>query len=57
MERRVRERLGESGRYRLYVPERRESENGEGDELERIANSPSEDDASNYSYGFPSINE
>jgi len=36
MERGVRERLGEPGRYRPYVPEKWESEDGEGDEVERI---------------------
>ena len=39
MERGIRERSGELGRYWPYVPERWESENGEGDEVERIANS------------------
>ena len=40
IERGVRERWGESGRYRpAYVPERWESENGEGDDAERIASS------------------
>lgn len=39
MENGTREQLEESERYRPYVPERRESENGEGDKAERIANS------------------
>ena len=38
MERDVRERLGEAGRYRPYLPERCESEDEEGDEPGRIPN-------------------
>lgn len=38
MEREVTRRMGEAGRYRPYVPERWESEDDEGDEVERIPN-------------------
>ena len=38
MGRGVRELLGDPGRYRLYVPERWESEDGEDYEGERITN-------------------
>ena len=38
MEKDVRERLVEPGRYRPYVPERWDSEEDEGDEVERIPN-------------------
>ena len=41
MERDVRERLGEAGRYRPYVPERWESEDDEGDEVGQIPNGSS----------------
>lgn len=38
IERDVRERLGEAGRYRQYVPERWESEGEEDEDVERIPN-------------------
>ena len=38
VERSVRERLGKAGRYRPYVPERWESEDGEDDDVGQIPN-------------------
>ena len=57
-ERAVRKRLGEPKRYQPYVPERWESEGGDGDEAERVAGSLLVRGWCKQLYcGFSSINE